>query len=50
MRRITTLTFVFEFVNEIFNHNILKVNKNESLLINQRKLSVILRILKNDQK
>ena len=35
---------------KVFNHNILKVNKNESLSINQRELSAILKILKNDQK
>ena len=35
---------------KVFNHNILKVNKNESLSINQRELSAILKILKNNQK
>ena len=35
---------------KIFNHNILKINKNESLSINKHELSAILRILKNDKK
>ena len=35
---------------EIFNHNILKINKNESLSINRHKLNAILRILKDDKK
>ena len=35
---------------EIFNHSILKINKNESLSINKHELNAILRILKNDKK
>ena len=35
---------------EIFNHSILKINKNESLSINKHELSAILRILKDDKK
>ena len=35
---------------KFFNHNILKINKNELLSINQRNLNAILRILKNNQK
>ena len=37
-------------IKEIFNHNILKINKNESLSINKHELNAILRILKDDQK
>jgi len=33
-----------------FNYNILKVNKNESLLANKYELNAILRILKDDKK
>ncbi len=33
-----------------FNHNILKVNKNESLLANKHELNAILRILRDDKK
>ena len=33
-----------------FNHNILKVNENESLLVNKHELSAILKILRDDQK
>ena len=36
-------------IKEIFDHNILKINKNESLLANKHELSITLRILKNDQ-
>ena len=35
---------------KIFNHNILKINKNESLSVNKHELNAILKILKNDQK
>jgi len=34
----------------LFNYNILKINKNESLLANKHKLNVILRILKDNKK
>ena len=37
-------------IKKVFNHNILKINKNESLSINKHKLSAILRILRNDKK
>ena len=37
-------------IKKIFNHNILKVNQNESLSVNRHELSATLRILKNDQK
>jgi len=33
----------------LFNHNILKINKNESLLVNKYELNAILRILKNNK-
>ena len=32
----------------LFNYNILKINKNESLLANKYELNVILRILRDD--
>jgi len=32
----------------LFNHNILKVNNDESLLINKYELNAILRILRDD--
>ncbi len=35
---------------ESFNHNILKVNKNESLLTNKHELNATLRILRDDTK
>ena len=35
---------------KIFNHNILKINKNELLSINKYELNAILRILKNNKK
>ena len=35
---------------KVFNHNILKINKNESLSTNRHELSAILRILKDDKK
>ena len=34
----------------MFNYNILKINKNESLLINKYELNAILRILKDNKK
>jgi len=34
---------------KLFNYNIFKINKNESLLINKYKLNVILRILRNNK-
>ena len=34
---------------KIFNHSILKINKNESLSVNRHELSATLRILKNDK-
>ena len=34
----------------IFDHNILKMNKNESLLININEINATLKILKNDKK
>ena len=34
----------------MFNHNILKINKNESLLANKYELNATLRILKDDTK
>ena len=34
----------------MFNHNILKINKNESLLTNKHKLNATLRILRDDTK
>ncbi len=34
----------------MFNYNIFKVNKNESLLANKYKLNAILRILKDNKK
>ncbi len=34
----------------MFNYNILKVNKNESLLINKYELNAILQILKDNKK
>ena len=37
-------------IKKKFNHNILKINKNELLLINKYELSAILQILKNDKK
>ena len=37
-------------IKKNFNHNILKINKNESLSINKHELSAILRILKNNKK
>ncbi len=37
-------------IKEVFNYNIFKINKNESLSTNKYKISVILRILKNEQK
>ena len=33
----------------MFNYNILKINKNELLLINKYELNVILRIFKNNK-
>jgi len=33
----------------LFNYNILKINKNESLLTNKYKLNVILRILRDNK-
>jgi len=33
----------------LFNYNILKINKNESLLINKYELNVILQILKDNK-
>ena len=33
----------------MFNYNILKINKNESLLINKYELNVILQILKDNK-
>ena len=33
----------------MFNHNILKINKNESLLINKYELNAILRILRDNK-
>jgi len=33
----------------LFNYNILKINKNELLLINKYELNVILRIFKNNK-
>ena len=35
---------------KVFNHSILKINKNESLSVNKHELSAILRILKDDKK
>ena len=35
---------------KIFNHNIFKINKNESISTNKHKLNAIVRILKDDQK
>ena len=35
---------------KIFNHSILKINKNESLSANRHELNAILRILKDDKK
>jgi hypothetical protein len=37
-------------IKKIFNHNILKVNKNESLSTNKHELKIILQILRDDQK
>jgi len=34
----------------LFNYNILKINKNKSLLANKYELNAILRILKDDKK
>jgi len=34
----------------LFNYNILKINKNELLLINKYKLNIILRILRDKSK
>jgi len=34
----------------LFNHNILKINKNESLLTNKYELNATLRIFQNDTK
>jgi len=34
----------------LFNHNILKINKDESLLTNKHKLNATLRILKDNTK
>ena len=34
----------------MFNYNILKINKNESLLVNKYKLNVILRIFRDNKK
>ena len=34
----------------MFNYNILKINKDESLLTNKYKLNATLQILKNDKK
>jgi len=34
----------------LFNYNILKINKNKSLLINKYELNAILRILKDNKK
>jgi len=34
----------------LFNYNILKINKDESLLTNKYKLNATLQILKNDKK
>jgi len=34
----------------MFNYNILKINKNELLLVNKHKLNVALRILRDDTK
>ena len=33
-----------------FNHNIFKINKNESLSANTKKLSAVIKILWNDKK
>ena len=33
-----------------FYHNILKINKNKSLLINKRELNATIKILKDDKK
>ena len=35
---------------KIINHNILKINRNEFLSINTKKLKTILKILRDDQK
>ena len=34
----------------MFNHNILKINENEILFTNHRKITTTMRILKNEQK
>jgi len=34
----------------LFNYNILKINKNESLLANKHELNAILRILRDNKK
>ena len=36
-------------IKEVFNHSILKINKNESLSANRHELSAILRILRDDK-
>ena len=35
---------------KIINHNILQINRNEFLLINTKKLKIILKFLSDDQK
>ena len=35
-------------IKEVFNHSILKVNNDGSLLLNKHKLNVMLRILRNN--
>ena len=35
---------------KVFNHNVLKINDDESLSSNKRKFNVMLRILRDDQK
>ena len=34
---------------KIFNHNILKVNENETLFANYREITTIMRIIKDEQ-
>ena len=34
----------------MFNHNVLKINENETLFANYRKITITMRILKDEQK
>ena len=35
---------------KMFNHNILKINENETLFVNHREIAIIMRIMRNEKK